>query len=124
METQASSSPTTILSSINPDSIDTIPILATILAKLQPLQPSSAPSPAPNVISTRDLPGATDELKHKLQKARMQVKELPDIERSVKNQEEEIARLEERIGRQKEMLGRLRQVGEEAMRVRERAMEI
>jgi len=67
------------------------------------------------------LPTATDGLKHKLQKARSQVRELPDIQRSVKDQDEEIARLEEKIQRQKEVLEELRAVGENARK--ERAMK-
>ena len=54
-----------------------------------------------------------------MQKARGQVRELPDIQRSVKDQEEEIGRLEERIRKQKEVLEGLRAVGESARRGRE-----
>ena len=118
---------------LNPDSIDTLPVLAEILSRLQNLSPEGTtgvtPSATPShsqgllsssgVISTKDLPTATDGLKHKLQKARGQVRELPDIQRSVKDQEEEIGRLEERIRKQKEVLEGLRAVGESARRGRE-----
>ena len=115
---------------LNPDSIDILPVLAEILSRLQNLSsdtttgatPSATPAQgatSTGVITTKDLPSATDELKHKLQKARSQVKELPDIQRGVKDQEEEIERLEKRIRRQKEVLENLRGVGESARRERE-----
>jgi len=117
---------------LNPDSIDTIPVLAEVLSRLQNVSsdattgatPSATPSQgaiSAGVVTTKDLPTATDGLKHKLQKARSQVRELPDIQRSVKDQDEEIARLEEKIQRQKEVLEELRAVGENARK--ERAMK-
>ena len=131
-ESMATPNPNTIPrpEALNPDSIDTLPVLAEILSRLQNLSsdtttgatPSTTPSQgvaSTGVITTKDLPTATDGLKHKLQKARGQVRELPDIQRSVKDQEEEIERLEERIRRQKEVLGQLRVVGESARRERE-----
>ena len=66
------------------------------------------------------MPTATDEIKHKLQKARMQVKDLPDMDRSIQEQEEEIAELEDKIRRQREVLESLRDVGVRAKGERER----
>lgn len=59
-------------------------------------------------ISLRDLPTATDGLKHKLQHARAQIKTLPDIHRTVAAQEAEMRQLAARIEAQKAMLARLR----------------
>ena len=49
----------------------------------------------------------------------MQVKELPDMDRSVEEQEVEIRELEEKIRRQREVLVGLREVGLQAKRERE-----
>lgn len=50
----------------------------------------------------------------------MQVKELPDMDRSVEEQEVEIRELEEKIRRQREVLVGLREVGLQAKREKER----
>jgi small-conductance mechanosensitive channel len=119
---------------LTPDSIDTLPVLSALLSRLQ--TPSStahaastsgsppAASPSQLVsgtgpLSIKDIPPATDELKHKLQKARVQVKELPDMDRSVEEQEVEIRELEEKIKKQREVLVGLREVGLQAKREKE-----
>jgi chromosome segregation ATPase len=112
---------------LSPDSIDTLPVLSAILSRLNTLSPNAAstsgsPSTASpsqlasgtSPLSVKDIPAATDDLKHKLQKARAQVKELPDIDRSLAEQEEEIRELEEKIRKQREVLERLRKTGLEA----------
>jgi small-conductance mechanosensitive channel len=70
-------------------------------------------------LSIKDIPSATDELKHNLQRARLQIKELPDMDRSVEEQEVEIRELEEKIRRQREVLVGLRDVGLQAKKERE-----
>jgi small-conductance mechanosensitive channel len=119
---------------LTPDSIDTLPVLSALLSRLQ--NPSSSantastsgspPAASPSQLasstgplSIKDIPAATDELKHKLQRARVQVKELPDMDRSVEEQEVEIRELEEKIRRQREVLVGLREVGLQAKRERE-----
>lgn len=62
---------------------------------------------------------ATDELKHKIQKARFQIKGLPDLDRGVEEQEEEIRELEERIREQMRVLEQLRDIGTKAKTERE-----
>lgn len=62
-------------------------------------------------LTFKDVPGATDGIKHKLQKARGQVRALPDMSRTVGEQEKEIAELEARIERQRNLLERLREGG-------------
>ncbi|KAG4418497.1 hypothetical protein IFR04_008391 [Cadophora malorum] len=118
---------------LSPDSIDTLPVLSQILARLQtPSSTSGAstagspPAASPSQITTgngplniKDIPTATDGIKHKLQKARVLVKELPDMERSVEEQEEEMAELEEKIRKQRDVLRRLREVGLEIKKGRE-----
>jgi len=118
----------TLPAGLSPDALDVIPVLSTILSRLQPPGAITAASPAAaspahiasgtGPLSTKDIPAATDGLKHKLQKARAVVRELPDIERSVGEQEIEIAELQARIREQKEVLEGLRRVGEEAVKQR------
>lgn len=66
---------------------------------------------AGTTFSTKDLPQATDNLKHKLQRARQTVLTLPDVGRSIEQQEEEIRMLEERKRKQIAMLARIREEG-------------
>ncbi|KIN00844.1 hypothetical protein OIDMADRAFT_93422, partial [Oidiodendron maius Zn] len=109
---------------LSADSVDTLPVLSAVLARLQnlstPTTASSAspPTPSPSQavsgtgpLTIKDIPAATDQLKHKLQRARAQVKELPDIDRSITEQQEEIRELEERIAKQRDVLEKLRQAG-------------
>lgn len=75
--------------------------------------PSTAPNTAAATasISLKDVPTATDHLKHKLQKARAQIKTLPDMGRTLAEQDAELRELESRTRRQREVLDRLREVG-------------
>ncbi|KAF4637930.1 hypothetical protein G7Y89_g163 [Cudoniella acicularis] len=120
---------------LSPDSIDTLPVLSALLSRLQNPSNTSAstsgspPAASPSQIATgtgpltiKDIPAATDELKHKLQRARMQVKELPDMDRSLSEQEEEIKELKEKISRQRGALASLRDVGSAMKRERERGL--
>jgi small-conductance mechanosensitive channel len=115
---------------LSADMVDTLPVLSAILSRLQNLSTTPAapaaspPTPSPSQMASgtgpltiKDIPAATDELKHKLQRARAQVKELPDIDRTAAEQEEEIRELEERISRQRDVLDQLRQAGIAAKRV-------
>ncbi|KAK3689605.1 RNA polymerase II transcription mediator complex subunit 9-domain-containing protein [Podospora appendiculata] len=63
------------------------------------------------LLSVKELPGATDNLKHKLQRARAAVKTLPDVGRTISQQEVEIAELEARRRKQVEMLMGLKEEG-------------
>ena len=109
---------------LSADSVDTLPVLSAVLSRLQNLSTpatasaASPPTPSPlqvvngaGLLTIKDVPAATDQLKHKLQRARAQVKELPDIDRSLAEQQEEIRELEERIAKQRGVLETLRQAG-------------
>ncbi|KAJ5132673.1 hypothetical protein N7448_006831 [Penicillium atrosanguineum] len=50
-------------------------------------------------LDTKDLPTATSSVKIRIQKARGVVEELPDVHRSVEEQENEIQELEDRVAR-------------------------
>ncbi|KAK4497289.1 hypothetical protein PRZ48_011739 [Zasmidium cellare] len=55
-------------------------------------------------LNPKDLPTAALEIKGLIRNALREVEKLPDVERGVEEQEEEIAELEERVRRQREML--------------------
>jgi hypothetical protein len=117
---------------LSPDSIDILPVLSAVLSRLK--DPSTAtastsgspPAASPSQLTSgsgpltiKDIPAATDELKHKLHRAKLQIKELPDIDRTIQEQEEEIAEWEDKIRRQRETLEALKQVGLAAKMERE-----
>ncbi|EOO01973.1 putative microtubule-associated protein [Phaeoacremonium minimum UCRPA7] len=131
--------PLALPAGLSPDSIDTLTELALILSRLRPPQsngsttglatgatpaatqvtgttplPSSAPAGSPGgsgTLNLKDVPTATDSIKHKLQKARAQIRQLPDMNRSIAAQEAEIVELLTRMAQQREVLGRLKDVG-------------
>ncbi|KJZ77601.1 hypothetical protein HIM_02778 [Hirsutella minnesotensis 3608] len=113
---------------LSPDDLDTLPELSIVLAKVRAgIQQSSPSGPAASAagagagqqgqqqsgqqLSFKDVPGATDGLKHKLQHARAQVRALPDMGRSIDEQRREIVELEARIQQQRQLLERLRDAG-------------
>ncbi|KAL3426217.1 hypothetical protein PVAG01_03009 [Phlyctema vagabunda] len=116
---------TTLPDGLSADSIDTLPVLAALLSRLQNLSPTNPTSGSPPVatpsasalaagtgpITIKDIPSATDGLKHKIQRARAQVKQLPDMQSSIAEQEEEIRELEEKIRKQRAVLEDLRKAG-------------
>lgn len=106
---------------LSPDGLDALSELSVVLAKVRTgIQSSTGltgtgttPGDAASgqQLSFKDVPGATDSLKHKLQHARAQVRALPDMERTIKQQREEITELEARIEMQRSLLERLREDG-------------
>ncbi|KND89407.1 hypothetical protein TOPH_06073 [Tolypocladium ophioglossoides CBS 100239] len=114
--------PLALPNTLSPDDLDTLSELSIVLAKVRVGIQSSAgitgTTPGGVVSSThgqqlsfKDVPGATDGLKHKLQHARAQVCALPDMDRSIAEQEHEIREIEARIERQRALLERLREGG-------------
>ncbi|ESZ96693.1 hypothetical protein SBOR_2952 [Sclerotinia borealis F-4128] len=124
-QTTSSQTPSTMIlpEGLTADSIDTIPVLCEILSRLQNFSPSNSSATSPpgatpsfNANSTgplniKDIYTATDGIKHKLQKARASVKGLPDMHRSIEDQEEELRECEEKIRQQREVLNLLMKVG-------------
>lgn len=118
-------SPTSIMSqkhalalpqTLSPDTLDVLSHLSLILSEVRTtLQTSTGidPSSTSNQqgLSFKDVARASDAVKHKLQKAREQVAQLPDMKRGVEEQEGEIGMLEARIERQRALLERLREGG-------------
>ncbi|RYP75584.1 hypothetical protein DL771_002284 [Monosporascus sp. 5C6A] len=75
-------------------------------------QPQSQPGQGQDgELSLKEVPAAADALKHRFQRARAQIRTLPDMGRAVAEQEAEMAALEARLARQREVLARLRDVG-------------
>ncbi|KAF4126159.1 RNA polymerase II transcription mediator complex subunit 9 [Geosmithia morbida] len=70
--------------------------------------PGSSGAPGGSGLTFKDVAGASDVIKHKLQRARDQVRTLPDMSRGLDEQEAEIRELEARIQRQRTLLQRLR----------------
>ncbi|EKD15083.1 uncharacterized protein L3040_003716 [Drepanopeziza brunnea f. sp. 'multigermtubi'] len=120
---------------LTPDSIDTLTVLSSILSRVDLTSknptastagspPAATPSQPPadldhGPLTVRDLPAATDGLKHNLQKAKVLLKQLPDLERSIKEQEDEMRDLEAKVGEQKAVLAQLVEVGASVKRERE-----
>ncbi|KAH7029159.1 RNA polymerase II transcription mediator complex subunit 9-domain-containing protein [Microdochium trichocladiopsis] len=125
---------------LNPDALDTLSDLASVLTRLRgtgggtsststqnhTAGPSSTTSTITGAttsgsttttaaggppLALKDLPGQSDQLRHRFQKARALVRTLPDMERSTAEQEVEIAALEAKIARQKETLEKLKALG-------------
>jgi hypothetical protein len=120
---------------LSPDSVDILPVLSALLSRLKDPSTTGAstsgspPAASPSQLAVgngsltiKDIPAATDELKHKLHRARAQIKELPDMERSIEDQEEEIGEWVDRIKRQREVLEKLREVGLKAKMEREQRL--
>lgn len=67
---------------LTPDSIDLLPVLSALLGRLQDLAPDNSADAIGGIVEERlarkDFVPATDELRHKLQRARAMVRELPD----------------------------------------------
>ncbi|KAL5614971.1 uncharacterized protein BROUX77_000808 [Berkeleyomyces rouxiae] len=117
--------PMALPETLSPDFLDPVSDLAVTLECLQAiLNPHTDPSlsdlsgpqesadpDASKPILAKDLPTATDPLKHKLKKARTQVLLLPDMNRTIEDQEEEIVDLEKRIRQQQQILEKLKAGG-------------
>lgn len=103
-------SPHQLPAGLSPDSIDVVSEAATIFARVQYAPSADTPDSA-NKIAPRDLPAATDPLKHKLQNARAALHTLPDITRTIPEQEAEIKLVQAKIERQRAALQKLKEFG-------------
>ena len=107
----------------SPQLFDILPALHELLARIDHAPaPTSTPAADLNVASfyaplqpldPKELSNAILPLKTQMRKGLREIEKLPDIERSVQEQEEEIAELEARIRKQEEVFrGLARSVGE------------
>ncbi|KAI3401135.1 hypothetical protein diail_281 [Diaporthe ilicicola] len=72
---------------------------------------NAASDPNNKLLSTKDLAAATDPLKHKIQRARAAVHTLPDIGRTIAEQEVEIKEWQDKIESQRKVLQQLKEFG-------------
>lgn len=121
MSSSSGPHPLALPTTFSPDTLDALTELSIVLTNVRAgLQSSTGittgTTPGANGqqqqhLSFKDVPGATDSLKHKLQRARTQVCALPDMERTIEGQTDEIKDLETRISAQRALLARLRDGG-------------
>ena len=91
----------------DPQTFDLLPQLHSLLSRLVP-NPNN-PTAASGDLEPQNLPAAATALKNRLQKARHAVEELPDMERTVEEQEAEIELLEAELKKKLDMLAGLRE---------------
>ncbi|KAI1007559.1 hypothetical protein K3495_g660 [Podosphaera aphanis] len=107
---------------LRPSSIDVIPVLSSTLSNLQIISSiNSTSATSQNITGTglltlKDVPPATDELKKQLQKACGLIEQLPDMDRTIAEQQQEITELENKIARQREIINSLREIAEASKR--------
>ncbi|MCJ1286193.1 hypothetical protein MMC26_005538 [Xylographa opegraphella] len=105
----SSTSPHTHPNTLPPgDTFDIIPPLHALLARLPGTQ---AESTGTTTLLPKDLATEAAAIKIKIQKARVAVQVLPDVERSVAEQQAEIGELEERIREQERVLREIAEAG-------------
>jgi hypothetical protein len=110
-----------------PNTFDLLPPLHDILLRVldAPADPSLAAAGQPDSqgpLEPARLPDATLTLKRKIQKAREAVERIPDVGRTVEEQEEEIQALEERVKRLRgvlESLGKMQESTRDEMKMEE-----
>ncbi len=121
-------------STLHLSGLDVLPTVVSLLARLKdpitasssltvasqtpgPTSPLSTPSQQLNPVellrgraplAMKDLSTATDGIEAELQRVRAQVKELPDVERTVEEQEEEMREWERKIQEQRKVLETMR----------------
>src|SRR3569833_1631689 len=115
--------PLALTESLSPDDLEPITELASNVARIQPplflvalggvvmgTTPSGGASPAAP-LTPKDFPSVADRVKHKLQRARVQVKAMPDAARTISEQKEEIDELQKRVAKQLDVLRDMREAG-------------
>lgn len=122
-QTTATDATHTLPGGLTPDSIDVPSELAQILSRVRysdkisqqqqvPSSTGGAADPAATApILIKDLPAAVDPLRHKIQRARAAVHTLPDIRRTIPEQEAEAAALRVRVEKQRATLLQLKEFG-------------
>ncbi|KAF3922630.1 hypothetical protein ABW21_db0200619 [Orbilia brochopaga] len=96
-----------------PETFDFLPNTHDLLGRLLPASaqlPSGTTAAAVTSLETKDVDAEASRIRIKIQKARVILGELPDISRTIEQQEEEMKALELKIAKQREVLGRIRQL--------------
>jgi RNA polymerase II transcription mediator complex subunit 9 len=96
-----------------PQTFDILPQIYDLVSRLPSSLPPSTTSTTPQLpisdrLDPKDLPTAALPIKHKIQKARAAVSALPDVDRTIEEQEDEIRELEERIEKSRGMVAELK----------------
>ena len=94
-----------------PDTFDITPSLHELLSRLlvQPGPPDSQSSfPKALPLEIQQLGSEVSEIRNRIRKARAAVDAMPDVERTVKDQEVEMDELREKIRAQREILSRMK----------------
>ncbi|KAK3720650.1 hypothetical protein LTR37_003700 [Vermiconidia calcicola] len=99
-----------------PQTFDILPALHELLSRIDHSTPFNSDSDATLYtdlppLEPKELPTEVLQIKAKIRKALRDLEKLPDMERSVEEQEEEMRELEGRIGRQRDMVRRLGEMG-------------
>ncbi|KAI9858631.1 MAG: hypothetical protein M1824_004212 [Vezdaea acicularis] len=98
-----------------PDVLDILSPLHTLLSRLLPPAGNSQHSlstAAPTELDPQHLATEASSIKIRLQKARQAVNGLPDMDRTLKDQEEEIRELEMQVQEKRETMERLKDAGQ------------
>ncbi len=95
-----------------PQTFDILPHIYDLVTRLPqtslvPQTTSSTNTPHADTLDPKDLPQAAVPIKLKIQKAKAAVLALPDVERTIEEQEDEVLELERRIERLRGVLGNL-----------------
>ncbi|KAK6344202.1 hypothetical protein TWF696_007843 [Orbilia brochopaga] len=96
-----------------PETFDFIPNTHDLLLRLLPPSAQLPPGTAATAVASlepKDVDAEASRIRIKIQKARVVLGELPDISRTIEQQEEEMKALETKIAQQREVLGRIRQL--------------
>ncbi len=83
-----------------PSTFDVVPALYSLLSRLLPSSPTSHDTP----LEPQQLPLEATALKIKLQRARAAVETLPDMDRTIEQQQREIDEMGENIRQQRQVL--------------------
>ncbi|KAK4988646.1 hypothetical protein LTR50_003829 [Elasticomyces elasticus] len=115
-QTTATSNAST--TALQPQVFDILPPLHALLSRLEPslsTYPQDPTQPTQS-LAYKDIPTEVQTIKIKVRRALAALKALPDMERSLHEQDEEIAQLEEKITGQREVLARVGRRAEDAER--------
>ena len=109
-----------------PQTFDILPPLHEVLARIDhaPKDPMQAATSEDDVVTysepqplePKDLPAEVNAIKSKIRKALRELEKLPDMDRTVEEQEAEIKKLELKAAKQNEVLQRLGNVASRKMR--------
>ena len=108
--------------SLSPETLDIVPALYEILNRTLPPVPGATGGqtgaaqpafPGQQPLDINQLNGEVSSIRARIRKARREIESLPGVERTVEEQEDEIAYLREKVRKQVEVLEGLRVKGED-----------